>query len=352
MHQHLAEINQVCFSLYNFSEEDRNRALKEYDLTSLISESDLNHDYLNTTLSWAAGVAFGRFKLGDVMGSGNIGPFDSLIDSSPAMVSENEGKFHSYNGVLVDEVGHKYDLTTLIENILDTFNIVFAKDVRAWVRKDFFGFHLGKYSKSRRQAPIFWPLQTETGMYTLWIDYHSMDAQTPFTCVNDFIDPKIRTNSSEISKLTSMRSRSVGEEKQLSSLVTLDVELKNFRDELLEIAIFWRPHLTDGVLLNAAPLWSFFQHKPWKENLKKAWEELEKGKYEWSQMAFNIWPERVFKKCHQDRSVAIAHDVLDELWEEIEVPAVRGKGIKLVWQPKEMTEYELDTYIQQKIAQG
>ena len=32
----------------------------------------------------------------------------------------------------------------------------------------FFADHLKRYSKSRRQAPIYWPLSTAKGSYTLW----------------------------------------------------------------------------------------------------------------------------------------------------------------------------------------
>jgi hypothetical protein len=37
--------------------------------------------------------------------------------------------------------------------------------------------------------------------------------------------------------------------------------LKDFRDELLRIASFWKPNLNDGVQITAAPLWKLFQHK-------------------------------------------------------------------------------------------
>jgi len=67
-------------------------------------------------------------------------------------------------------------------------------------------------------------------------------------------------------------------------------------------------------------------------------------------MAYNIWPERVLKKCHQDRSIAIAHDVEADLWEEVEVTVGKTKRTKMVWQPKELTDAELAEYIQQKIA--
>ena len=122
------------------------------------------------------------------------------------------------------------------------------------------------------------------------------------------------------------------------------------RDSLLELASHWVPNLSDGAQITAAPLWKFFQDTAWTKRLERTWEELEQGHYDWSHMAYNYWPERVLRKCYEDRSIAIAHDVESDLWEEVEVPAARGTGTKWVWRPKPMNEAELDAHIQQKIA--
>ena len=53
--------------------------------------------------------------------------------------------------------------------------------------------------------------------------------------------------------------------------------------------------------------------------------------------------------------MAIAHDVEDAFWHEVEVPIMRGKKAtgetKLEWQPKELTDTELDALIQAKIKE-
>ena len=58
----------------------------------------------------------------------------------------------------------------------------------------------------------------------------------------------------------------------------------------------------------------------------------------------NYWPERVLRKCQ--KNLAIAHDVEDTFWHEVEVPVMRGKNAtgetKLEWQPKALTDDELD----------
>jgi len=131
--------------------------------------------------------------------------------------------------------------------------------------------------------------------------------------------------------------------------------LRDFRDELLRLAKFWKPDLNDGVQITAAPLWKLFQHKAWQKKLKETWESLEKGDYDWAHLACSIWPDRVLNKCHQDRSLAIAHDVDDVCWNEVEVPVKRGKKstgqTKLEWQRKALSDAELNALIQAEIKE-
>ena len=65
--------------------------------------------------------------------------------------------------------------------------------------------------------------------------------------------------------------------------------------------------------------------------------------------------EGVLCKCHQDRSLAIAHDVEDYFWHEVEVPVKRGKKLtgdtKLEWQPKDLSDSALNELVKQLIAE-
>ncbi len=45
---------------------------------------------------------------------------------------------------------------------------------------------------------------------------------------------------------------------------------------------------------------------PWADT-KKAWEDLEEGKYDWAHQAMEYWPDRVKEKCETNKSFAIAH---------------------------------------------
>ena len=217
----------------------------------------------------------------------------------------------------------------------------------------FFDFHLKLSSFGGRSSPVYWPFQTPSGSYTLWVYYHRLNEQTLYTCINDFVEPKLAIVIADLNSLRSQSARSTEEEKELAQLTDLEAELKDFRDELLRLARFWKPNLNDGVQITAAPLWKLFQHKAWQKKLKETWNKLEEGDYDWAHLAGSIWPERVLRKCHQDRSLAIAHDVEDIFWHEVEIPIMRGKkptgNTKIEWQPKALTESELTALVKQTV---
>ncbi len=219
--------------------------------------------------------------------------------------------------------------------------------------KCFFDFHFKQFSRGKKKAPIFLPLQSEKGRYIIWVCYYSLDSETLLTCVNDHIEPDLACAHKDLASLNAKNERTIQEGEELVLLDELIVDLESFKDDILNACKNWRPKHVDGVQIQLAPLWRLFQHAGWRDRLKGTWKDLELGELDWSQTAFDFWPERIIKKCHEERSMAIAHDVESELWEEVEVPV--GKSTtktKLAWQPKKMTESELNTYIQQKIAQG
>ncbi|MCA1793336.1 MAG: BREX-1 system adenine-specific DNA-methyltransferase PglX [Desulfobacteraceae bacterium] len=337
-------------------------------------------------LNYLFGLLFGRWDIRFATGERHPpklpDPFDPLTICPPGMFQNDKGlpgekkdvPFDypiriTWHGILVDDEGHIEDVglrvresievvwkerTEVIEQELCV--ILNVKTLREYFRRplSFFTEHLKRYSKSRRQAPIYWPLQTPSCSYTLWIYYHRLTDQTLYTCVNDFVEPKLKTVMDNLTALRNQTTRSSAEEKDLVRLTDLESELKDFRDELLRIAGFWKPDLNDGVQITASPLWKLFQHRQWQKKLKDTWKKLETGEYDWAHLACSIWPERVLRKCHSDRSLAIAHDVENDFWEEMEVPVIRrGKDTgktKLEWHPKPLTEDRLQELIHQKMA--
>lgn len=341
----LSKIDEIAFGLYGFSDGDKATVSLQQivgDIDELDEQSE-DEDGIDETLidsltalgSWAVGVAFARFDLRLATGEREQPafpePFDELPIKSPGMLPDGAAPFHVHAGILVDDQGHPHDLARLVEEVLSRVDVSVPDDIRRWLQRDFFAFHLQRYSKSRRKAPIYWPLSTASGGYTLWLYYPFLNNQTLFTAVNDFLDGpngKLTQVSRECTELRMKGSgRSSVEEKQYESLQTFEQELTDLRDTLLKIAPTYQPNHDDGVQITAAPLWQLFRHKPWQKVLKDTWTKLEKGDYDWAHLAMSFWPDRVREKCKADKSLAIAHG-LEDLYVEPEAASKKTRTKK------------------------
>jgi len=303
------------------------------------------YDTFHSVVSYTLGSAFGRWDIRYAAGEKQApelpDPFAPLPVCPPGMLQNAQGlpaePAHvpadfplriSWPGILVDDEGHPEDVG---RRVRDAFQVIWkeradaveqeadqilgVRSLRAYFSRPsgFFADHLSRYSKSRRQAPIYWPLSTPSGTYTLWLYYHRLTDQTLYTCVNDFVDPKLKQVTEDMSQLRQKFGRTKAEENELERLSDLLIEIQDFRAELLRIAAFWKPNLNDGVQITAAPLWKMLQHRPWRARLKETWEKLDAGEFDWAHLAYSIWPDRVREKCRTDKSLAIAHD-LEELY--------------------------------------
>ncbi len=336
------EIDAIAFDLYGFTEADRaavhasQGAANEDDTgTNTDDEGDEEDsaaqiDQMAGLLSWAVGVAFGRFDWRLATDERAIPaepePFDPLPAKSPGMLPDGADPFHAHAGILVDDQGHTHDLARLVEEVLARVDVTVPDDVLRWLQRDFFAFHLQRYSKSRRKAPIYWPLSTTSGVYTLWVYYPSLTSQTLYTAINDFIEPKLKQVGADVTALRNKGSaRTRDDEKQFEALQAFELELIELRDTLLKLAPTYKPNHDDGVQICAAPLWLLFRHKPWQNLLKDTWTKLGKGDYDWAHLAMTYWPERVREKCKTDKSLAIAHG-LEDLYVEPEPKPKKPRG--------------------------
>ncbi|GHT91738.1 hypothetical protein FACS1894116_00790 [Betaproteobacteria bacterium] len=315
-----AEIDEIAFELYGFSEQDRAAVAQpiagdEADAAEGEDEEEsveVPADTQSALLAWAVGVAFGRFDwrlaTGERAAPAEPEPFDALPAQSVGMLPEGAAPFHAHSGVLVDDPGHPHDLARLVEEVLARVDLTVPPDVRRWLQRDFFPFHLQRYSKSRRKAPIYWPLATTSGSYTLWLYYPQLTSQTLYTANNDFVEPKLKQIVADVAALRNKGSaRTRDDERAFETLQTLELELLELRDTLLKLAPTYQPNQDDGVQISAAPLSPLFRHKHWQKVLKDTWAKLEKGDYDWAHLAMNTWPARVREKCKTDKSLAIAH---------------------------------------------
>ena len=346
----------------------------------LLEPNDL-YDKSFQVLSFTLGCCFGRWDIHYLINKKDsldtLNPFAPLPNCSPSTlqniyglpaesmeISSNYPLRISWSGIIVDDEGHSEEIIAYVREAMEVIwkdkaddieqeacEILGVRTLREYFSKSgkFFADHLKCYSKSRRQAPIYWPLSTSSGSYTLWLYYHRLTDQTLYICVNNFVGPKLKQALDDTENLRKKTSRTSQEEKDLEKLSNLATELKDFHAELLRIAKFWKPNLNDGVQITAAPLLKLFQHKPWQKKLKQTWKDLEKGKYDWAHLAYSIWPERVIRTSHKDLSYAIAHDLEDDLWEKIEIGTDRQGNPKTKWVPKKLSENELGQIIHEKM---
>ncbi len=307
--------------------------------------------WVDESLSYAVGIALGRWDIRFATGERKPpelpDPFAALPICPPGMLQNANGLPAepqdvptdyqlriSWPGILVDDENHPEDIVARVEDALkviwndrweaiehEACELLGVKTLRDYFRRPsgFFADHLKRYSKSRRQAPIYWPLSTAKGSYTLWIYYHRLTDQTLHTALADFVDPKLKFVRAEISVLR----ESGAHRDRLEELLDLEKELADFHTEIERIIkLPWKPNLNDGVLITASPMWKLFRLPKWQKDLKACWEKLEKGDYVWAHLAYSIWPKRVEDVCRNDRSIAIAHG-LEHLC-QVEPPKQKG----------------------------
>ena len=257
----------------------------------------------------------------------------------------------SWEGVLMDDPGfngdrpHRDDIVRRVREVFDLLwkdkaheieqeacDILGVSDLRDYFRRPagFFQDHLKHYSKSRRKAPIYWPLSTTSGSYTIWLYYHRLNDQTLYGAVNKYVEPKTAETERLIARIEDELKDASGRDAaklndRLNEARTFLGELRDLREELLRIASLpYKPDLNDGVIINAAPFHKLFRLRSWGNDTEDCWKKLGKGDYDWAHLAYTIWPERVRDVSKRDRSIAIAHG-LEELC-EVEAPGAKIKG--------------------------
>ncbi len=183
----------------------------------------------------------------------------------------------------------------------------------------FFANHVSQYSESRRQAPIYWPISTKSGNFTIWVYYPKLDDQSLPKLIADVLSPKIRKLSQEIENRRATPGGKIGE------LEALRLELEEMRADFLDlINRGYRPNQNDGVLITACPLAKYFRHAGFRKNLEACWKDLARGDFDWAHLAMSMWPDRVVEVCKKDRSIAIAHGK-EELCPAEPPTATRGR---------------------------
>ena len=196
--------NQYVNNLYRISVEsirkireqisfDSDESTEADDSEAENQESKLEiYQTCSSLIDYLVGSSFGRW---DIRLAANSlrhqecdDPFEPIPSKPPGLadkitVSQAPFKIPEF-GVLVDDSVDGYDINTLVIRAIRTIwrdshesieqeaaDILKVGELRSYFSRPagFFADHLKRHSKSRRQAPLYWPLSTASGSYTLWI---------------------------------------------------------------------------------------------------------------------------------------------------------------------------------------
>ena len=263
-------------------------------------------------LSYLVGLAFGRW---DVRVAGTSPPvagglFDPVPIHPPGMLLDDGRPARTtpdgyeldlpFEQILLDQPGHAWDI---VERVMTAASMLVAdadrllddlmshldgRDLRHHMRRYFFKEHLTRYTKSRRKAPIYWPLYTPSGTWGIWVYALSLRRETLYA-VEAAATARLQAAQTEMSRLARMLSEgATGRQAReateaMEAEQRLSEELTAFQRQAERVAALgWEPDLDDGIVLCAAPLADFFP--AWPEAARQR-ENIRAGKYPWASVS-------------------------------------------------------------------
>ena len=278
------------------------------------------------------GFAFGRWDISYATGAKPIPEFGDIFDPLPFMpVVSLEKKSASYpldipsDGILVGEANNPRSIVRRIREAIQVIWGDSANDIEYELcqligydslqdyfdsPQGFFDYHFKRYTKSRRKAPIYWPLTSEHGEYTYWVYYPKL-SQNTLPGIILMLGTEIEEVRSGLT-FTQLK-HDKAEENRLRTILA-DLEgMVTALHKIIELP--YKPNHDDGVPVTAAPLAGFFAHNLWRAECNNNLENLNKGEYDWSHLAFCMFPLRIREKAKKDWCMALTHG-LEELCEK------------------------------------
>jgi 23S rRNA G2445 N2-methylase RlmL len=266
-------------------------------------------------VSYLVGVAFGRWdvRIGrdPSLAPPQPGLFDPVPLCPPGMLVNDDGLPARKvppgypltlppDRLLVDEPGHQWDIEAAVRQaaavlvddseafLAEVEGILGYRSLRAYLRKQFFGDHLGRYSKSRRKAPIYWHLSVPSRAWGVWVYAPALTREALYA-VASHAARRLAVGTERAAALRAERDaggrgRSAREaDRHLEAEEELVNALQAFRAEAERVAgLGWEPDLDDGIILCAAPLAGLFP--AWRQAAEER-AKLRKGAYPWASVS-------------------------------------------------------------------
>ena len=296
------------------------------------------------------GMAFGRWDADYATGKKAIPEFGDVFDALPFMpvvslqnessqnafgsgfpaweqnipkegtnnsqVGNTNGTYFSIpeDGILSMDADSPLSLTTHVRDVMryiwderaddieyELCQLIGCKNLQNYLESPtgFFDYHFKRYTKSRRKAPIYWPLSSEDGNLTYWVYYPKLNQNTLHSLILKLRDENERLHS-QIAATTDKTQQTLlrGRQQQVEGMMD---ELNNI------INAGYKPNHDDGVPVTSCPLVKLIAHRGWKQECTENWEDLQKGEYDWSHLAMSMFPARVTQKAKKDWCLALTH---------------------------------------------
>ena len=245
-------------------------------------------------VSWLTGIAFGRW---DPDALARDEPTD-LVGPLPVRAPGELGDA-SRVPMLLDEPGHADDLSVRVgaaaehvygadaQDVLDDLSALLGvRELRSYLARGFFRDHLAMYTKSRREAPIYWQLTVPSRAWSVWVYAPSLTREALHGIVRQAAR-RLTLGRDEARRLRQERESATGTaarelERRLDVEEGLLEELRVFRDEASRLAALgWEPDLEDGFALVASMLRRLFAPRAWAK-LERHAADLSKGAFPWA----------------------------------------------------------------------
>ena len=270
------------------------------------------------------GMAFGRWDTAYAKREKQIPEFGDVFEALPFMPTVSLSEVPSGYGLQIPEDGildNQADSpNSLVNRVRDVMQhiwenqadeleyelcqLIGCKNLQSYFESPtgFFDYHFKRYTKSRRKAPIYWPLSSEDGTYTYWIYYPKLSKNTLPSLL-------IKLRSEDELLRSGINAAMAGHDKtQESSLRAKQAQVEGMMEEINQIlASGYEPNHDDGVPVTSAPMLKLVAHRGWNNECKDNLEKLTKGEYDWSHLAMSMFPARVTQKAKKDWCLALTH---------------------------------------------
>lgn len=270
------------------------------------------------------GMAFGRWDTAYAMRQKTVPEFGDVFDALPFMpvVSLDEVPAgYAVNipedGILSNQTEGAICLSSRVRDVMhylwaeraddmeyELCQLIGCKNLQAYFESPtgFFEYHFKRYTKSRRKAPIYWPLSSEDGSLTYWVYYPKLSKNTLPSLILKLRDENeaIRSN---------INNALVAHDKVLeTNLRAQQQQVEGMIEEITRIIDSgYEPNHDDGVPVTSCPLVNLIRHRGWSAECASNLEDLQKGDYDWSHLAMSMFPSRVTQKAKKDWCMALTH---------------------------------------------